>query len=132
MSTLLARLRTPESTLSASESEGALRASILEHLQRMCSTRLGSMPTCPDYGLPPLSEMVHSFPDALSAIRESLLHTIEAYEPRLANVRINFVPNSSLDLVVRFEVTATLVDSTRRLPVRFETRLTATRAVTVT
>jgi len=89
------------------------------------------MPTCPDYGLPPLSEMVHAFPDALSEIRDALLHTIEAYEPRLTNVRINFVPNPSHDLVVRFEVTATVVDNTRRLPVRFETRMSATRAVTV-
>src|SRR5580692_742197 len=99
MSTLLARLRNPETTLSASESEGALRASILEHLQRMCATRKGSMRTRPDYGLPPLSEMVHAFPNALSEIRDALLHTIEVYEPRLTNVRINFVPNPSHDLI---------------------------------
>jgi len=131
MSTLLARLRDPEATASAAGSEAALRASILEHLQRMCTTRKGSMRTRPDYGLRDLSEMVHSFPDALAQIREGLLQTIERYEPRLTNVRVDYVPSGRLDLVVRFEVTATVLDDTRRVPVRFETRLSASRVVTV-
>ena len=131
MTTLLARLRNPETALSGAASDAALRADILQHLQRMCRTRRGSMRTRPDFGLPDLSDMVHAFPDALGQMRDALLHTIETYEPRLTNVRVAHVPNATLDLVVRFEISGSLVDASRRVPVRFETRLSASRAVTV-
>jgi type VI secretion system protein len=127
---LLVRLRTPEAARAASGSEAALRTSVLEHLKNICRTRRGSMVTRPDYGLPDLGEMVHSFPDALSKLREALEHSIEVYEPRLKNVRITHVPSRSLELMVRFEIRATLVDS-KDAPVRFETQMTASRAMDV-
>jgi type VI secretion system protein len=131
MSTLLGRLGNPQAALTAGASDAELRSSILDNLQRMCRTRRGSMRARPDYGLPDLSEMVHSFPDAVGQIRSALQHTIEAYEPRLTNVRVSHVPSETLDLVVRFEITATLVDPTRKVPLRFETQLSASRAVDV-
>jgi type VI secretion system protein len=130
MGTLLARLRAPEAVLAASGADAATRASVLEHLKNMCRTRRGSIRSRPDYGLPDLGEMVHSFPDALSKLRDALLHTIETYEPRLKNVRIAHVPSASLELMVRFEIRAALVDS-NDAPVRFETHMSASRAINV-
>ncbi len=130
MATLLARLRAPEAALAASSAEAATRASVLEHLKNMCRTRRGSIRTRPDYGLPDLGELVHSFPDALSKLRDALLHTIEAYEPRLRNVKVTHVPSTSLELMVRFEIRGVLVDS-RDAPVRFETQMSASRSIDV-
>jgi type VI secretion system protein len=130
MRTLLARLRAPEAALAASSADAAARASVLEHLKNMCRTRRGSIRSRPDYGLPDLGELVHSFPDALSKLRDALLHTIETYEPRLKNVRITHVPSDSLELMVRFEIRGMLVDS-RDASVRFETQMSASRAIDV-
>jgi len=85
----------------------------------------------PDYGLPDIGELVHSFPEALNKIRDALLHSIEAYEPRLKNVRVTHVPSASLELMVRFEIRATLADAPGSAPVRFETQMTASRAIDV-
>jgi len=108
-----------------------IRASILHHLRAMCGTRLGSMPVRPDYGLPAISEMVHSFPDATSAIARALVHTIERYEPRLTQVRVRHVPEPGPSLVVRFEVTALLRGEDDE-PLRFSTSIDASRRITVT
>ncbi len=130
MATLLSRLRAPESIFATSGAEAATRASVLEHLKNMCRTRRGSIPSRPDYGLPDLGELTHAFPDALSKLRDALLHTIETYEPRLTNVRITHVPSTSLELMVRFEIRASLVDS-KGGSVRFETQMTASRSINV-
>lgn len=127
---LLARVRAPNAHRGV-PSESAVRASILEHLQAMCSTRLGSMPVRPDYGLPPITEMVHSFPDAASALARALLHTIKTYEPRLTAVQVRHVPSEPHELVVRFEVLAMLAHGDASAPVRFETRIDSSRRVRI-
>ena len=97
MATLLARLRAPERGLAVAGAEDELRASVLEHLRNMCCTRRGSVRSRPDYGLPDISELVHSFPEAIGKIRDALLHTIETYEPRLKNVRVRMCPSGSIE-----------------------------------
>ncbi len=127
---LLSRIRSPGPRhTSAAALDRELRASILEHLRAMCSTRIGAMPVRPDYGLPAISEMVHSFPDAASALARALLYTIETYEPRLTHVQVRHVPSDAGDLVVRFEVTARLSGSDT--PLRFATSIDASRKVSV-
>lgn len=129
---LLGRLRRLEERhVDAASAERAERASILAHLQAMCGTRLGAMRVRPDYGLPPITEMVHSFPDAAGALARALAQTIEKYEPRLADVRVRHVPTQALDLVVTFEVTAVLRSSEQRTPLRFATTIDASRRVHV-
>ena len=126
---LLDRVRAPRAVGQASA--GALRASILEHLQAMCSTRLGSVPIRPDYGLPAISEMVHSFPDAINAIARALVYTIETYEPRLTQVVVRHVPSETASLVVRFEVCANLRGAEEQGPIHFATSIDGSRRVTV-
>ena len=134
MTTLLARLRAPGAHRGASGEAGddaAERASILQHLQVMCATRRGSMRPRPDYGLPDVSEMVHSFPDAITDLIRAIELTITKYEPRLTNVRVTHVPSEAVELVVRFEISAVLVASPQRARVSFETRVNASREITV-
>jgi type VI secretion system protein len=129
---LLARLAPPDPRLAGAGPDAQLRASVLDHLRKMCGTRRGTMLARPDFGLPDIAELVHSFPEAIGLVRDALLRSIQLYEPRLTNVRITHINNPALDLAIRFEITATLVSATRSAPVRFETKLSSTRAVTVT
>jgi type VI secretion system protein len=97
----------------------------------MCSTRLGTMLTQPDYGIPDVTEMLISFPEAIAALQRALKHTIETYEPRLTNVRVNYAPSDTNDLIVRFDIVAQLVTDTGKSPVKFETLLELSRKISV-
>ncbi len=130
---LLTRIRRPELAVARREvSDAEVRDSILEHLKKMCTTRMGTMVTAPDYGVVDLSEIVHSFPDAIALMARTLRHSILTYEKRLANVQIKHVPiENASDLNLRFEITGTMVNGDRRAQVKFETMIDPKRRVTV-
>jgi type VI secretion system protein len=111
---------------------GAVRESILANLRWMCGTRRGTVRGRPDYGLPDIQSMVHSFPDAVAELQRALEHNIRTYEPRLTNVEVKHIPGTVTDLIVRFEIRASLRATTSEPAVRFETALSATHGPTVT
>lgn len=112
-------------------SEREIRDSILANLMRICATRVGTMPTCPDFGIADVSEMVHSFPDAIALMASSLKRSIQAYEPRLQNIQVVHVPSDGAELTLRFEIRASLAGDGNRSPMRFDATLDPTRQVTV-
>ncbi|WP_207260188.1 type VI secretion system baseplate subunit TssE [Pseudomonas sp. GW101-3H06] len=69
--------------------ENSAMASVAAHLAKMLSTRMGSVQTLPDYGLPDLNDMRLSLHDSLSQACLAIEHFIEAYEPRLSNVQVS-------------------------------------------
>jgi len=128
---LLSRIRRPELAVARRRvSERELRDDILEHLRGICSTRLGAALACPEYGIPDMSEMFVSFPDAIRKIGTALRFCIETYEPRLAEVRVTHVPDAA-DLLLRFEILARLVTE-EGTKLKFETRVDMSRKITIT
>jgi len=126
---LLTRIRRPEYAVARrSISDTETRESVLAHLKVICETRAGTMLSCPDYGTATVSEMVHSFPDAIAEMARAI-RTTQTYEPRLANVKLTHVP--ATDLTLRYEITAYLVIDGAKVPVQFETSLDETRRITV-
>lgn len=97
----------------------------------MCSTRMGSMLTCPDFGVMDPSDLVHAFPDATTLLARSIRVTIETYEPRLQNVRVKFMADEEADLMLRFEVSAQIIRDGSKVPISFETALDASRQLSV-
>jgi type VI secretion system protein len=89
------------------------------------------MLTCPDYGVASVSEMIHSFPDAIALMARTLRHTIQTYEPRLTNVQIRHIPSETLEMTVRYEVVAQLIMEGGKVPVKFETNIDPSKRVTV-
>ncbi|MFJ7313497.1 type VI secretion system baseplate subunit TssE [Pseudomonas sp. NPDC098747] len=84
--------------------EDAAMASVAAHLAKMLSTRAGSVQTLPDYGLPDLNDMNLSLHDSLSQARLAIEQFIEAYEPRLNQVRVTALPgDDQLRLTFRIE-----------------------------
>lgn len=130
--TLLERIRRAEVAGPRHDvSDRELRASILNSLIRMCSTRVGTMLTCPDYGVADVSEMIHAFPDAIAMMAQSLRHTIQTYEPRLKSVQVIHVPSESSDLTLRFEIRARIATEGSQAAVKFETTLDPSRRLTI-
>ncbi len=126
---LLRRVKQGTALENRRATEADIRDSVLEHLRVMCSTRQGTMLTRPDFGVCDVSEMLHSFPDAIADMARSIRHTIQTYEPRLQNVRIRHVPTE--DLTLRFEITGQLAASSGKSAVAFETTVDAARRVSV-
>ena len=82
--------------------EVAAMASVAAHLAKMLSTRAGSVQTLPDYGLPDLNDM------RLSQARIAIERFIEAYEPRLTQVRVISLPRTHDPLRQAFAIDAML------------------------
>lgn len=130
---LLRRIREP--ALAAARrivSDEEVRAGILDHLQEMFTTRVGSAPSAPDYGVVSVTDIVHSCPDAIDDVLKSIRHTIKKYEPRLVNVHVVHIPGEpGRDVTIRFEISADMLNGNRRGKVKFETVIDATRTVRV-
>ncbi|SEO62296.1 type VI secretion system protein [Pseudomonas sp. NFACC39-1] len=84
-------------------------ASVAAHLAKMLSTRVGSVRTSPDYGMPDLNDMRLSPHDARSQARTAIKALIESYEPRLSSVCVASVPSSADQLRLSFNIDALLV-----------------------
>ncbi|AZE52044.1 hypothetical protein C4K04_6416 [Pseudomonas chlororaphis] len=106
-------------------------ASVAAHLGKMLSTRAGSVQTLSDYGLPDLNDMRLSLHDALSQARLAIESFIEAYEPRLSNVRVVSLPRDHDQLKLAFNIEGLLeVDGFKR-QVSFSARLDGSGQVKV-
>ena len=84
--------------------EAGAMASVAAHLGKMLSTRAGSVQTLSDYGLPDLNDMRLSLHDALSQARLAIENFIEAYEPRLSQVRVVSLPRDHDPLKLAFSI----------------------------
>lgn len=112
-------------------SEAGVREDVLQNLQHICRTRLGSAPSAPNCGLPDLTDVLQSTLETADIVARALKNTIEAHEPRLTGVRITHIPGEQMDQLLRFQITAQLVVAGRRSPVMFETRIDPSRRVVV-
>jgi type VI secretion system protein len=123
--TVLERLSDPRANepLTIQENTDQLAESVLRHLSNMLNTRHGHTLTLPDYGLPDLVDLFHAFPEAIGLMQKAIRDTIEKYEPRLRNVRINLAESEEDMLNLHFEVTAELVTAQERASVLFETSI---------
>ncbi len=97
--------------------------SVLTHLRNMLNTRQGSVPTLPDYGLPDFNDIASNFPDAIFELRRVIKQSIDNYEPRLSQVKVDYTRDDDKPLSMRYEITAQLSLGGENANVWFETTL---------
>lgn len=128
---LLTRIR-DEIAQTGRATEQQLRDAILENLRAMCQTRLGTMLSCPEFGIVSVSELMRSHEGA-GILADSIRATIKTFEPRLKNVRVQHVPSE--DMTLHFRITAQMVvegRSGRSGPsVHFDTLVDQSRAISI-
>lgn len=112
--------------------EACAMASVAAHLAKMLSTRAGSVQTLADYGLPDLNDMRLSLHDSLSQARLAIENFIEAYEPRLSNVRVISLPRDYDQLRLAFSIEGLLEVEGFKRQVSFSARLDGSGQVKVT
>lgn len=101
-------------------------AAVVRHLKQMLSTRQGSSITCPDYGVPDVTHLLHDLPEAIALIQRGVKASMQQYEPRLKNVQIRHVRNSNEvgQPAMTFEISGhILLADGRRQPIRIGTSL---------
>ncbi len=130
---LLERLSNPRpgAPRTARQDERQLVATILDHLTRMLNTRRGNAPVAPDYGIPDLADLVHSFPEATRTMEQAIRATIEKYEPRLSNVRVRYSGTEEDVFSIHFDITAVLAPSGSGRSVSFETMVGSSGKVSI-
>lgn len=111
--------------------EASAMASVAAHLAKMLSTRAGSVQTLADYGLPDLNNMRLSLHDSLSQARRAIESFIEAYEPRLSNVRVISLPRDHDQLRLAFSIEGLLEIGGFKRQVSFAARLDGSGQVKV-
>ena len=111
--------------------EACAMASVAAHLAKMLSTRAGSVQTLSDYGLPDLNDMRLSLHDSLSQARLAIENFIEAYEPRLSNVRVISLPRDHDQLRLAFSIEGLLEVEGFKRQVSFAARLDGSGQVKV-
>ena len=95
----------------------------MRHLRRMLNTWHGQTLTLPDYGIPNLSELIHSFPESIGIMPRAIKHSIEEYEPRLRRARVRPVESEDDLLTLHFEISADLVTADEKASIRLDTRV---------
>jgi len=126
--TLLERLRDPRPNepLTLGEDPYRLTQSVLRNLAHVLNTRTGDSKTDPNFGLPDLAAYVHSLPEGIEVLANSIKSMIESYEPRVGSIRVRHVSSDSQDLVLKFEVKARLVSGEQAIPLKFQTIIAST------
>jgi len=131
--TLLQRLRDPHTSEARSREEnlGRLRRSVLENLAHICNTVQGGTQANPDYGMPAMSEAVHSFPEALGKLERALKQVLRKYEPRLTRVRVASSHDPLDPLILRFDIKGRLMAGDTSYPFAVRTTIDGSGRVVV-
>lgn len=91
--------------------------SIAEHIQRLLETRKGMLVHMPDFGMPDIGDLFRRLPGSATEIQSEMETLIRTYEPRMENVRVQFVEFEPAHARVRFRISGSLKGAGR---VQFE------------
>ena len=107
-SSLFERLLNPrlEEERRASVDFDRLVESVRRNLTNMLNSRRGGVPIQADYGAPEFSTVVYTMPRSLSAFQQAIKSSVEKYEPRLRNVRVNFERSEEHELLLHFAISS--------------------------
>ncbi|MFP5426856.1 MAG: type VI secretion system baseplate subunit TssE [Gammaproteobacteria bacterium] len=83
-----------ELELSQVSEDDQLTLSVLNNIQRILNSRAGSLSHLPDYGLPDMGTVLQGLPASAHGLMNDIARTLRRYEPRLAQVSIQLLPQS--------------------------------------
>lgn len=106
--------------------------SVLAHLRRMLNTKQGSVPIAEDYGLADITDMPGSFsPDNLTEIEAKITKVITKYDPRVAEIHVEFAEKQDDSLALRFKISGKVNASDLNMPVIFESVVEPTGKISI-
>lgn len=67
---------------------GRVVHSVMDNLNRIFNTRVGSIPHLKYYGLPDIGDIYQNLSSGIDELREAIRKSVMLYEPRMKNVRV--------------------------------------------
>ncbi|MBN2243174.1 MAG: type VI secretion system baseplate subunit TssE [Acidobacteria bacterium] len=130
--TLFERLADPErdARRTIREDPQEIADSVMRHLRKLLNSRQGHVPIRPDYGMPDFTDCAESLPATMDKVRRAIKDTIEAFEPRLRNVRITHLPSDD-SLLLHFGISGQLATGKQKISTFFSTRVAPTGSAEV-
>jgi type VI secretion system protein len=113
------------------EDSGRIIDSVMEHLQRILNTRMGSVQIADDFGLPDFTDLIDNYPESIRDLERSIRRMVQKYEPRLSSIQVNFIPQEDEKLSLDFQITAEIRAGDEKLPVRFDSQMESSGKVNV-
>jgi len=132
-SSLLERLLNPrlEEERRTSVDFDRLVESVRRNLTSMLNSRRGGVPIQADYGAPEFSTVVYTMPRSLSAFQQAIKTSVEKYEPRLRNVRVNFEKSEEHELLLHFAITGEVISGGERAILTLDTLVDSSGRISV-
>jgi len=99
--------------------------SVQLYMLRILNTNQGSAPISDDFGMPDITGLPASLSgDKIQELLLSIKRMLQKYEPRIRNIRINFLPSEEGELLLKYQLSCELADTDERVPVVFEIDMT--------
>lgn len=95
-------------TYSMDVDQQSMIESVTSNLQQMLNVRAGSVTSLPDYGMPDFNDLVYEFPDAIYQLQVAIRRFLMRYEPRIADVQVNYIPDRTQPLQLKYQVDVSL------------------------
>lgn len=98
----------------------SVRQSVLNHLEKLFNTPLGSVEVDSEYGLiGDATQVIGNRPPDPQQIVKKMLAQIHQYEPRLSKTKVQMQINNDNNLLVRFEISGSLYEGAEIADIRF-------------
>ena len=95
-------------------SEESCIESIIENLKNTLNTRQGSVQISTNYGMPDLTNFPNNNTrESIIQIEKLIKNTIENYEPRIKNVKVNYKIDPNDNTSLKFNLSAETVEPTQ-------------------
>lgn len=98
--------------------------SVVNHLKKLLNARQGTTLMDLEYGMPDFTDLRATFPDSVRDIERSISRTIERFEPRLTNVKVDFMEQDER-LTLYFQIRAMLTSDDKPLDIHLHSTLDA-------
>jgi len=83
----------------------SIEKSVLTHLNKILNTKQGNSLSSPDLGMPDYTNMPGNFDlETFGDLEKTITEVVEKYEPRLKNVKIQYMPDENTFLAMKFKI----------------------------
>ncbi len=110
-------------TMYSRQNPGRKVESVVQYLQKLLNSKQGTTLMDDAYGMPDFTDLTVLFPDSVRDIERSISETMQRYEPRLSQVKVDFVFQDEQSLSLLFQIHAVLKTNENELAVTLESAI---------
>ncbi len=112
-----------DQTMYSRQDSGRKVESVIQYLQKLLNSKQGTTLMDDAYGMPDFTDLTVLFPDSVRDIERSISETMQRYEPRLSQVKVDFVFQDEESLSLRFQIHAVLKTDENEMSVTLESAI---------